>query len=65
MSNWHDVEWRASRFHHQAFDDCDSNRTDSRFVSEAKANIERPLSSHRSERLQHYLWRIWYCAIVR
>jgi hypothetical protein len=36
MDNRHNVECCASRFHHQAVDDGDANRTKRGFVSKAK-----------------------------
>jgi hypothetical protein len=65
MDDKHNMERRAGRLPHQAVDDRDADRTKAGFISEAKANVERPIPYHSPERLQYYLLRIGYCIITR
>src|ERR1051325_3401444 len=58
MNNGYDMQRRPRRFHHEALDDGDADRTESRFVAEAKTDMGGPFSDHGSVRHQGYLRRV-------
>jgi len=60
MCNWNNMERGAGRLHHQAFDHSDTDGTESCFISEAKADMKRPIPGQGTKRLQTYLQRVGY-----
>jgi hypothetical protein len=65
MLNRNDMERGTGRFHHQAVDHSNTDRTEPGFVSKAKPNMECPIPNHRSERPQNYPFRIRYAVVAR
>jgi len=59
------MERGTGRFHHQTVDHSNTDSAEPGFVSKAKANVERPIANHGSERLHNYLLRIGYAVVTR
>jgi len=59
------MERRTRRLHHQAIDDRDADRAEPCLVSNAEANVKRPIPNHGTERSKRDLGCVRYPIIAR